>query len=181
VNNKYTSCGCAFIEPYEDQTLSSQHALYRGYQYGSKLRKLVFDLSFEQFIKITKNDCFYCGSPPSSYYKAACSLKGYSYNGIDRLDNSRGYSPDNIVGCCKICNRAKWTMNKDVFIALIKRCHEQDHPNPTSMGAFLETFGHDPEKERGFRLIYKIYEKLCAKKRNHLFLLGYEEFSNLIQ
>lgn len=173
VDNKYTSCGCTFIGPYEDQTLSSQHALYNNYINGSKNRKIVFDLNFDQFIELTKKDCFYCGRPPSQYYKVRCSFKGYIYNGIDRLEGEKGYSTDNVVSCCKICNRAKWIMNKDSFIALVKRIHEHAHA--------MKKFEYDSKKEYGFNPIYKSYKNYCAKKRGHIFLLSYEEFSSLIQ
>ena len=26
---------------------------------------------------------------------------------MDRLDNSRGYEPDNVVACCPICNKVR--------------------------------------------------------------------------
>ena len=38
-----------------------------------------------------------------------------SYNGIDRLDSSLGYTKDNIVTCCKICNYAKNKMKFEDF------------------------------------------------------------------
>jgi 5-methylcytosine-specific restriction endonuclease McrA len=39
----------------------------------------------------------------------------YIYNGIDRIDNERGYLPDNAVPCCKRCNQAKADMAIDEF------------------------------------------------------------------
>jgi hypothetical protein len=48
-------------------------------------------------------------------------LKRCSTNfSIDRLDNSKTYSIDNIVFCCSLCNASK---NK-ISIKLIKRLHE---------------------------------------------------------
>lgn len=100
---------------------------------------------------------------------------GYIYNGLDRLDNSMGYCKDNVVSCCKTCNRAKWTMNKEPFIAWVKRGHE--HLRQSS----LKLIEYDQSKETTLRSLYGIYEKKCAEKRGLSFLLGYEEFSNLIQ
>lgn len=31
----------------------------------------------------------------------------FKYNGVDRVDNSIGYTDDNCVSCCKICNNSK--------------------------------------------------------------------------
>lgn len=52
-------------------------------------------------------------------------LSGKRY-GIDRLDNNKGYSPNNVVTCCFQCNRAK--NNKDAkdfinwAIKIAQRC-----------------------------------------------------------
>ena len=36
-------------------------------------------------------------------------------NGVDRVDNTKGYSVDNSVPCCKFCNTAKHTMSEGDF------------------------------------------------------------------
>ena len=36
--------------------------------------------------------------------------------GIDRGDNSKGYLPENLVPCCKGCNRAKSTRSPREFV-----------------------------------------------------------------
>jgi hypothetical protein len=33
--------------------------------------------------------------------------KRYIYNGVDRVDSSKGYVKENVVPCCKWCNIAK--------------------------------------------------------------------------
>jgi hypothetical protein len=38
-------------------------------------------------------------------------------NGVDRVENSLGYSVDNCVACCKICNWMKLTLSVDEFKA----------------------------------------------------------------
>lgn len=43
-----------------------------------------------------------------------------TYNGIDRLDNSKGYTIDNSVACCSKCNIAKGTDTKEEYIARCK-------------------------------------------------------------
>jgi len=35
----------------------------------------------------------------------------YTYTGIDRVDNKKGYVVDNVVSCCTICNRVKNNMS----------------------------------------------------------------------
>lgn len=53
-------------------------------------------LTFDEFKQLLTNKCFYCESEMTST----------SY-GLDRTDNNKGYSKDNLVRCCKICNRVK--------------------------------------------------------------------------
>ena len=36
--------------------------------------------------------------------------------GVDRWDNSKGYLPDNLVPCCKDCNRGKLTRSSREFV-----------------------------------------------------------------
>ena len=37
------------------------------------------------------------------------------YNGIDRVDSSKGYEYNNVVSCCKNCNSAKMQLSIKEF------------------------------------------------------------------
>lgn len=41
--------------------------------------------------------------------------------GIDRLNNDKGYTVENIVSCCSICNKAKSNLTMEEFLAWIER------------------------------------------------------------
>jgi hypothetical protein len=45
-------------------------------------------------------------------------------NGIDRVDNTIGYCPSNVVPCCKLCNYFKKNYTVDEFLAHAKRITE---------------------------------------------------------
>lgn len=67
-------------------------------------------LPFEAFFQCSQMNCFYCGGEPSNSYASDRSdLIEYRfiYNGLDRLDSTKGHSINNIIPCCWICNRAK--------------------------------------------------------------------------
>jgi hypothetical protein len=49
----------------------------------------------------------------------------YTYNGIDRVDNSKGYTPENTVPCCKICNKIKGTGDVQTFKQTLKNWVKQ--------------------------------------------------------
>lgn len=43
------------------------------------------------------------------------------YNGIDRIDDSIGYTIDNCVTCCRTCNWAKGNKDYSEFLFYIDR------------------------------------------------------------
>lgn len=92
----------------------------------SKNKKIPVSLTVADFQKISSQNCHYCGTPPK--------LKTYLYtnniyaigseiyaNGLDRIDNSKGYHLNNVVACCFTCNRAKGTMSFLNFMNWIAR------------------------------------------------------------
>lgn len=71
---------------------------YRSLKRAAKARGLRMSLSFKDFIKVADADCYYCGR------KTTYKVTGYS---LDRLVNSKGYTKNNVVPCCKHCNLIK--------------------------------------------------------------------------
>lgn len=92
--------------------------LYRAYVAGSIKRGYNFELSEEEFRELTSMKCVYCGSEPSNVYRNEERFYNgnYIYNGIDRVDNTQGYSKENCVPCCKKCNYMKRNLTYDDFI-----------------------------------------------------------------
>jgi hypothetical protein len=48
----------------------------------------------------------------------------YTYNGLDRVNNSKGYTRTNVVPCCIICNNAKRTLSLSEFLEWIGQVYE---------------------------------------------------------
>jgi hypothetical protein len=82
-------------------------------------------LTYEDFLEIVNSGrCFYCGK----------ELKWAMYNArdggiprpwqIDRVDNSREYTKDNCVACCKQCNVAKHTTTLEDFLSWVERLYK---------------------------------------------------------
>lgn len=66
-------------------------------------------LSFEEYYELSQMLCIYCGEQPLNLSNPS-SLKinvPFIYNGLDRLDSSKGHTLDNVVPCCWNCNRMK--------------------------------------------------------------------------
>lgn len=104
---------------------SSLNGLYQNYVRGARKRNLVFDISKETFRGLTQMACNYCGAEPSRSFKGNRGHGGWKYNGLDRVDNSIGYTPQNVVPCCIDCNRAKHAMTLSAFHAWIRRLHQK--------------------------------------------------------
>lgn len=120
------SCGCnkkriqrkKFLKP---EGHASKMQAYFTFKHNAKSRNIPIEISLEEWEAITQQDCFYCGSKPSNVSISRHDSGSFTYNGIDRLDNTKGYSKDNIVPCCFICNHAKSDLPFDKFISWIKQ------------------------------------------------------------
>jgi len=120
------SCGCKkeelkaekFRKPTKDVALTT---LYTRYKNGAKNRKLSFEIGKDDFEKIILKPCFYCGLTKSNLLKmqTVFEYREFEYNGIDRVDNLVGYTMDNCVPCCKICNLAKRNLSVEQYFSWI--------------------------------------------------------------
>ncbi len=84
--------------------------LYNLYKNNSKKRNLDFTLDKEQFYVLIKQNCYYCNQSPSNKFGVMV------YNGIDRIDNSIGYTLSNSQTCCETCNFMKNTSTNQDFL-----------------------------------------------------------------
>lgn len=129
-NGNTKSCGC--INSYKDNTASFNH-LYSNYKNRAKLSKLKFDLNKKQFRFLTQQNCHYCGIKPSQILKQRKTSLPYVYNGIDRMDNSKGYTLENCLTCCKLCNNMKHKNDINKFLNQIKSIYKYSIENKPEM------------------------------------------------
>jgi hypothetical protein len=96
---------------------------YHFSQYGlrSKRRQTLFALSFEEFSDIVLAPCYYCGAPAGSTSRRRTITTDTVISGIDRIDNNGGYTADNVVPCCRICNVAKSTLTQEEFYDWLRK------------------------------------------------------------
>jgi hypothetical protein len=115
-----TSCGCAtradgfsFVD-YEPGVSK----LFNWYQKAAKEKNRSFKLDPEEFYTLIKGNCTYCGTPPMNRKKRYdMGDRSYilSYNGIDRIDSSKGYVKGNVTSCCTWCNTMKLDLTLEQF------------------------------------------------------------------
>lgn len=120
------SCGCGISNKSGFKKLpkgaASFNELYGQYERNARKKERIFNIDKNVFKKITQSNCFYCGSEPQAVWHS--NKNGdYIYNGIDRVDSSKGYTEDNVVPCCGTCNVMKMALGKDEFLAHIERIY----------------------------------------------------------
>jgi len=77
-----------------------------------------FVLTFDQFMQFWQRPCWYCGDVPETI-------------GLDRIDNSKGYTLSNVVSCCRACNLAKLDADREEFLARCRRIASRHPGAPT--------------------------------------------------
>ena len=79
------------------------------YRRGAAQRNLPFTLKDEEFHKLVLLPCHYCYAEPNPN------------NGLDRVDNDEGYTTENCVPCCWMCNHAKGSTPIEEFLPWLAR------------------------------------------------------------
>lgn len=98
----------------------------REYKRSAENRGLDFTLNEELFYDLVVGECVYCGDKLTNIKKGQGKTSGdFLFTGIDRKDNSIGYTPENSVSCCWKCNNMKWVHSEDVFLEHIKKIYER--------------------------------------------------------
>jgi 5-methylcytosine-specific restriction endonuclease McrA len=127
------SCGC-YVKETQAARLSKHgydyliRSLMRNYRHSAQRRNHEFMLTYEEFAQLIQSDCYYCGAKPHTQLKdymrrlKTKDVSSFRYNGIDRLDNARGYVLDNCVTACDVCNNAKSTLSYATFVEWISTC-----------------------------------------------------------
>lgn len=116
------SCGCLHSESVREHgkrrrvsALQREASLLkrklRVYAKNAEIRGVPFLLTEAQFVRLVRERCMYCGEKPASSH------------GIDRIDNTLGYTQHNSAPCCAQCNRAKSNLDKDTFLDWVTRVH----------------------------------------------------------
>lgn len=116
------SCGCIRSEN------STKNIVWHAYVHRAARLRLGFSLSKEDAFRIMIMPCSYCGAEPSNRRALTDRRFDFVYNGLDRVDNRKGYQLDNVVPCCKWCNMAKRERSGNEFKQwLIAAYSHMDH------------------------------------------------------
>ncbi len=81
---------------------------YKTYVNSAKKRGIPFDLTPEQCQILFNDPCVYCCN----------QINDTNLNGIDRFQNDQGYTIENCVSCCEMCNFLKGQLDPETFIEI---------------------------------------------------------------
>lgn len=125
------SCGCWSREKSREACILRGPSLRKaGYAHGgngtfrtilgnyrnrAKENGIAFELSDEEFLSLIQLPCTYCGCLGSNIINPVRKRGPFVYNGIDRINNTEGYTRANSVPCCRNCNYSKSTMTFEEF------------------------------------------------------------------
>lgn len=100
----------------KDCSLKAKENRFNIYKKNAKKRNLVFSLTKDDFYRLTSKQCIYCGDLND-------------YNGIDRIDSTKGYFLENCVPCCEICNKMKLDHQYNFWISHMQKILERQKYN----------------------------------------------------
>ena len=130
------SCGCLHIDTASEllEKVGRQNRMNYGeasfrdvlriYKRNAKDRMVSFELTTEEFAELTKKNCYYCGAEPAKVNHPTRNYGPYIYNGIDRVDNTKGYILENCVTCCMTCNKMKVRLDINNFLDHIRKINK---------------------------------------------------------
>lgn len=93
------------VRNYQAEAKRNMEASWTSFQQHTKKREITISLVKEEYLKLIQQKCFYCGYSNSD-----------EIIGIDRVDNSKGYTRENCVPACKVCNRMKHIFHPSFFV-----------------------------------------------------------------
>ena len=131
------------------------------YKRSADQKNINFELTKEQFIELTKQNCYYCNE-----------LQEKGFNGIDRKDCTIGYIESNCVSCCKICNFLKSSLSEQAFIRRVE--HILTYNKKINGNLYPELF---PDHKSNS---YNEYKKRATEKLEIDFELSEIDYLNII-
>lgn len=121
-----SSCGCwkILVNNKYDPKISTARRAFKNYRLNGDL--IPISISFEKFYELSQLNCYYCNEAPSNLMRSENRSLwhkengNFIYNGLDRIDSNKNYDIDNIVTCCKYCNKSKCALSIEEFKSHIK-------------------------------------------------------------
>ena len=152
---------------YKAEAFTNKHVLWNHYVKSAQKRRIDFAISKTVFQDLIVKPCIYCGY-----------VKEGEVNGLDRLDNNKGYLQENLVPCCSTCNLLKGTQHPQEFVDKMAAIHTYSTDKTPIRSDMVEKWQTTYRSK--CNPVYKSYAK-SANSRNIEFVLSEEEFAEIIK
>ena len=96
---------------------------YSIYKSTAKSDDRKFELSKAEFTILITSKCHYCLTAPNTLMKDQFSDTAILIHGVDRIDSSIGYTTQNCVSCCAVCNYMKNDSSIQAFKVHVAKIH----------------------------------------------------------
>jgi hypothetical protein len=93
------------VKKHNENMLTNMNKKLTTYKNSARIKGLIFSLTDDETINLIKNKCHYCNI-----------FGEYDITGIDRINSCQGYTKENTVSCCSMCNYMKGCLTDYVFI-----------------------------------------------------------------
>lgn len=97
--------------------------IYNKYKNHCQKVNREFNVDKKLFLELIQENCYYCGSSPMNTAWDKGRTFSVKYNGLDRVDSSKGYIKENVVTCCSNCNFAKQDFELSEFYVWINKVY----------------------------------------------------------
>ena len=162
------------VRNYKEEHFHNLRTYYNGCIHKSEVRgKGDFDIDFLLFCELVTQPCYYCKS-----------ITEGETNGIDRVNNNKGYVKDNCVTACWKCNRMKHMYHPLFFIQKCKFIANNEKPTKSFYkkwdtyyySDFVKCYEKDKynaEVVRGlpYKIPYETWDEITQKP---CYLCGYQ-------
>jgi len=152
---------------YKAEVFTNKHVIWNHYVKGASKRRIDFAITKSHFNDLISKSCFYCD------YK-----KDGEVNGIDRMDNNKGYTEENCVSCCQTCNFLKGAQHPQEFIDKLFAIHRFITVKQPILPELIEKWNTTYLSKS--KSLYKSYIK-SATSRNIEFDISEEKFLDLVK
>lgn len=147
------------VRIFKQEKLKNIPSYYKDYINSAFKRGYAMDLQFDDFKELVQKPCYYCNT-----------YKDDELNGIDRIDNTKGYTKENAVACCGVCNRMKLNYHPLFFVEKCKLISAQDKNIDMFVAKWKEYYTRYTDQS------YLAYKNRAEIERNMTFKITEDEW-----
>lgn len=141
---------------------------WHDFRHGAIKRELIITVNYDDFVALAIKPCYYCGV----YQSGAC-------NGVDRIDNNKGYISTNVVPCCTMCNMMKNDQSIEALYEKINVIVGHQVTGESIRDALVEKW-YNVYCVKTKHYTFESYTYVVTKKRKLAFELSKEQYTALV-